>query len=51
MSEFDAGEIEGFLRSHGPFENPPLLANGDKPAARASHGNVNEDNSRIFRQD
>ena len=30
MSEFDAGEIEGFLRSHGPFENPPLLANGDK---------------------
>ena len=30
MSEPSVGDIEGFLRSHGPFEVPPLLANGEK---------------------
>ena len=29
MPDAADGEIEGFLRSHGPFESPPLLANGD----------------------
>ena len=29
MSDAVEGELEGFLRSHGPFENPPLLANGE----------------------
>ena len=29
MSDAADGEIEGFLRSHGPFESPPLLLNGD----------------------
>lgn len=30
MSELGVGDIAGFLRSHGPFEAPPLLANGEK---------------------
>lgn len=30
MSELGVGDIAGFLRSHGPFEVPPLLANGEK---------------------
>lgn len=29
MSDVADGEIEEFLRSHGPFETPPSLANGD----------------------
>ena len=30
MSEPGVEDIEGVLRSHGPFEEPPLLANGEK---------------------
>ena len=30
MSDVADEEIEGFLRSHGPFEKPPLLACGDR---------------------
>ena len=29
MSDAADDEIEGFLRAHGPFETPPLLANDD----------------------
>ena len=29
MSDAADGEIEGFIRSHGPFESPPLLTNGE----------------------
>ena len=29
MSDAADGEIEVFLRSHGPFESPPLLTNGE----------------------
>ena len=29
MADAADDEIEGFLRTHGPFENRPLLANGD----------------------
>ena len=30
MSDVADEEIDGFLRSHGPFEKPPLLACGDR---------------------
>ena len=29
MSDAVEGELEGFLRSHGPFEDPPLLTTGE----------------------
>ena len=29
MSDAEDDELEGFLRTHGPFETPPCLANGD----------------------